>query len=101
MALASPTVEFLPRWLIGAASRPDNQFGLSASQLGVGFGLYVWISYYLCAFLPYRLLYDEYQSFPRRVAQVRRLCFFSVLLIFCILFIYRLLVKTVINQLFT
>ena len=73
-ALSSPTAESLPRWLIRAASRPDNQFGLSASQLGVGFGLYVWISYYMCAFLPYRLLYDEYQSFPRRVAQAREAC---------------------------
>ena len=71
-ALSSPAVDFLPPWLVKAASTPDEQFRLNASQLALGVGLYAWIAYYMCAFLPYRVLYDEYQDYGRRVAQVRR-----------------------------
>lgn len=51
---------------------PLEGFDLSAAQLGLGVGMYAWIGYYACCFLPYRLLYDEYQSYQRRIAQVAR-----------------------------
>jgi len=54
------------------ASAPLEEFGgLSLAQLGLGFGVYAWVGYYACCFLPYRMLYDEYQGYERRVAQVR------------------------------
>lgn len=60
----------IERTQVRAASRPDEGFGLSAAQLGLGVGIYAWVAYYLCFFLPYRALYDEYQSYDRRTAQV-------------------------------
>lgn len=53
------------------ASMPDEGFNRSASQLCFGIGIYAWVAYYACFFLPYRVLYDEYQSYERRTAQVR------------------------------
>lgn len=52
------------------ASIPDESFNRSAAQLFLGFGMYAWAAYYACLFLPYRVLYDEYQSYERRTAQV-------------------------------
>ncbi|CAM9149759.1 unnamed protein product [Scytosiphon promiscuus] len=68
--LTAPALDFLPTWLVRAASRPDESFGLSAAQLALGVGIYAWVAYYLCFFLPYRVLYDEYQSYDRRTAQI-------------------------------
>lgn len=47
---------------------------MNASQLSLGVGLYVWVAYYMCVFLPYRVLYEEYQDFGRRSAQVTVWC---------------------------
>ncbi|CAM9739402.1 unnamed protein product [Pylaiella littoralis] len=69
-ALSSPTVDFLPSWLVRMASMPDEGFNRSASQLCFGIGIYAWVAYYACFFLPYRVLYDEYQSYERRTAQM-------------------------------
>lgn len=49
---------------------PDKELHLSIAQVGAGLSLYLWISYYLCFFLPYRVLHDDYQSYRRRAAQV-------------------------------
>ncbi|CAN0133808.1 unnamed protein product, partial [Ectocarpus sp. 8 AP-2014] len=71
-ALCAPTLDFLPAGLVRWASTPDDNFGLSAAQLVLGVGMYAWIAYYACFFLPYRVLYEEYQSYERRTAQVVR-----------------------------
>lgn len=49
---------------------PLEGFGRSSAELVLGLGMYAWIGYYACCFLPYRMLYDEYQSYRRRIAQV-------------------------------
>ncbi|CAN0447768.1 unnamed protein product, partial [Ectocarpus sp. 12 AP-2014] len=71
-ALCAPILDFLPAGLVRWASSPDDNFGLSAAQLVLGVGMYAWIAYYACFFLPYRVLYEEYQSYERRTAQVVR-----------------------------
>lgn len=70
-ALSSPMVDFLPSWFITAASTPDAEFRLNAAELALGVGLYAWIAYYLCVFLPYRILFIEYQDYGRRLSQVK------------------------------
>lgn len=69
--LAGAALESLPPWVAVVMSTPDEQWHLNAGQVAVGVGLYLWVSYYLCMFLPYRVLYDEYQSYRRRAAQVQ------------------------------
>lgn len=70
-ALSSPMVDLLPTWFITAVSTPDAEFQLNAAELMLGVGLYAWIAYYLCVFLPYRMLFAEYQDYGRRLSQVR------------------------------
>lgn len=77
--LSNQLRDFLPAWFIRVASRPDPSFRLSSAQLSFGLGLYAWISYYVCAFLPYRMLVDEYQDASRRVMQVGFRCFTSAM----------------------
>eukprot|EP00752_Nemacystus_decipiens_P005794 g5242.t1 len=70
LALSSPTLDFLPARLLQASRAPLETFGFSSAQLWLGVGMYAWIGYYALCFLPYRMLYDEYQSYQRRVAQI-------------------------------
>lgn len=56
----------------------ESGFELSSAQLALGVALYAWVGYYACLYLPYRMLYDEYQSYERRVAQVCMLLLYQI-----------------------
>eukprot|EP00903_Cladosiphon_okamuranus_P021060 g19346.t1 len=67
LALSSPTLDFVPAWLVQGST--VEMYGYNAAQVWLGVSMYAWIGYYVVFFLPYRVLYDEYQSYDRRLAQ--------------------------------
>lgn len=68
--MRSDCFSFLLLRQVRVSNAPLEGFDLGSAQLALGVGLYAWIGYYACCFLPYRTLYHEYQSYQRRIAQV-------------------------------
>lgn len=61
----------MPASLISMASRPDKNFvSMNVSAALALLVVYLWVSYYLVWFVPYRILYGEFQTHARRRDQV-------------------------------
>lgn len=71
-AFSWPLLKIIPASFVSMASRPDK--GFVFMNVPAAYALlvvYLWVSYYLVWFVPYRILYREFQTHDRRRDQVQ------------------------------